>query len=265
MLLAIDVGNSNIVFGVHDGTTWKNQWRMQTVAAKMPDEYGVFFRDLLREEGIDKAAIGTSIVSSVVPVLTGKMFEVARGLNGIDPIIVGPGIKTGLKIRTDNPSEVGSDLVCNAVAAYQRTGGNTIIVDFGTALTFTAVSKPGELVGVAIAPGIQAAAEALSQGTAQLPQVGLDAPSSVLGKNTIHSIQSGILYGYAGLVDRLIDIMRAELGGEATVIATGGRAEIISPLTDKFTMIEPWLVLEGLRIIAEKNRVPGSRPVPHDV
>ncbi len=254
MLLAVDIGNSNIVLGLFGGSGWIGQWRIHTDHHKMPDEYAVLFRDILREEGIPREAIDTSIISSVVPLLTERLREVIEALTGMEPIIVGPGVKTGIKIRTDNPGEVGTDLVCNAVAAYKRVGGNCIVVDFGTALTFTAVQEPGELVGVAIAPGIQAAAAALSSSTAQLPQVWLQPPEKAIGRNTTQSIRSGVLFGYAGLVEGLIRRIRMELGGEATVIATGGRAPIIAPLTDSITFVEPWLILEGLRLIADRNR-----------
>lgn len=261
MLLAIDIGNSNIVLGLHGGAGWIKQWRIHTDHNKMPDEYAVLLRDILREEQIPREAIDTTVISSVVPQLTEKLREVSSTLTGREPLIVGPGIKTGIKIRTDNPGEVGTDLVCNAVAAYERVKGNCIVVDFGTALTFTAVGEPGELLGVAIAPGIQAAAEALSASTAQLPQVWLQQPEHAIGKNTTQSIRSGVILGYTGLVEGIITRMRAEMGGEATVIATGGRATVISPLTDSFTIVEPWLILEGLRLIAERNRPPGQRAV----
>lgn len=253
MLLAIDIGNTNIVFGVHDGEDWRSHWRIRTVHDKMPDEYGVLFRELLASGGVDRASIDTTVIASVVPQLSMRMQEMARGMTGGRTIVVGPGVKTGIKIRTDNPVEVGADIVCNAVAAWRRFGRACIIVDFGTALTFTALSGQGEIVGVAIAPGLNSAAMALSRNTAQLPQVPLVAPAKYVGKNTINSIQSGIIYGYTGLVEKLVDGMRAELGGEALVIATGGLSQTIAPLTDRFTMTEPWLILEGLRAIAELN------------
>ena len=261
MLLAIDIGNSNIVLGLHGGSGWINHWRIHTDHDKMPDEYAVLLRDILREEDVPRERISTTVISSVVPQLTDRIREVTQSLNGREPLIVGPGVKTGIKIRTDNPSEVGTDLVCNAVAAYERVQGNCIVVDFGTALTFTAVAAPGELLGVAIAPGLQAAAEALSASTAQLPQVWLQAPEQAIGRNTTQSIRSGVVFGYTGLVEGLIRRMRAELGGEATVIATGGRATVIAPHTESFTIVEPWLILEGLRLIAERNGRPRQRSV----
>ena len=253
MLLAIDAGNTNIVIGIHDGSSWLNHWRIRTVAEKMPDEYRVILKQLLQDGGLGPADIRQVVISSVVPQLTGKLKEMAVNLTGKPPVIVGPGVKTGIKIRTSNPSEVGTDLVCNAVAAWNRFKQNCIVIDFGTALTFTAISAAGEMQGVAIAPGLQAAAESLSKATAQLPQVWLEQPSTVLGKNTIHSIQAGIFFGYTGLVEKIVEKMKQEITGDVIVIGTGGRADIIAPLTDAISVIEPWLILEGLRIIADLN------------
>jgi len=253
MMLAIDVGNTNIVFGVHDGETWVSHWRIATVHSKMPDEYGVLFRDMLRDGGIDREDLHKAVISSVVPVLTGKIKEMVASIIGKPPLIVGPGIRTGLKIRIGNPSELGTDIVCNCVAAYEKVQDSCLVVDFGTALTFSAVAAGGEIRGVAIAPGLQSAAGALSLNTAQLPQVWLEAPEKAIGTNTTASIQSGVIFGYTGLVESLIDRMSKELGGVKAVVATGGLSGVIAPLTDRFTYREPWLILEGLRLIGEKN------------
>ncbi|MDC7222837.1 MAG: type III pantothenate kinase [Spirochaetales bacterium] len=253
MLLAIDVGNTNIVFGVHDGKNWISHWRIATVHSKMPDEYGVLFRDMLRDGGVDKSGLTKAIISSVVPALTGKIQQMVSSLIGKQPLIVGPGVKTGLKIRIGNPSELGTDIVCNCVAAYEKVQDSCLVVDFGTALTFTAVAAGGEIRGVAIAPGLQSAAGALNHNTAQLPQVWLETPQKAIGTNTTASIQSGVIFGYTGLVEHLIDKMSDELGGVKAVIGTGGLSGVIAPLTDRFTYREPWLILEGLRLIAEKN------------
>jgi type III pantothenate kinase len=254
MLLAVDVGNTNIVLGVHNGEAWINHWRISTDPSKMPDEYGVLVRDLLREGGVARDSINQAVISSVVPGLTGKIRDMVERTTGVTPLIVGPGVKTGLKICIENPAELGTDIVCNSVAAYNRIQGNCIVVDFGTALTFTAIREPGEILGVSIAPGLQAAAEALSEHTAQLPQVWLEPPKKAIGTNTIKSIQSGVVWGYTGLVESLIDRMKEELGGIASVVATGGRSQVIAPLTDRFTLTEPWLILEGLRLIAGRNK-----------
>lgn len=252
MLLAVDIGNSNIVFGVYDGQEWLDKWRMHTDLKKMPDEYGVFFHQLLSEKQISMSSVKTAIISSVVPSLTGRIAKMIEKLSGTKPIIVGPGVKTGLTIRTENPAEVGSDLVANAVAAYQRFKKNCVIVDFGTALSFSAVTQKGEFLGAVFFPGIYTAAENLSAHTAQLPQVWLKQPQKVIGTNTIHSIQSGIVNGYVGTVEHLTKKIKEELG-DAIIIATGGSADMVTPFTDVFTIEEPWLILEGLRHIASLN------------
>lgn len=261
MLLAIDIGNTNIAFGVHNNARWINHWRIRTVPDQMPDEYGVLFRELLRHRGLAMSDIHRAILCSVVPPLTGALAQMLQQElepgsdqeTGRFPLIVGPGIRTGVRIRTDNPAEVGGDLVANAVAAHTLYPGNCIVVDFGTALTFTAVDAAGDLMGVAIAPGLNSAAAALSSKTAQLPQVRLVPPPAAIGRNTVHSIQSGVVFGYVGLVETLVQRMRQELGGEAQAIATGGLSHVIAPLTNQFKAVEPWLTLDGLRLIAERN------------
>ncbi len=253
MLLAIDVGNTNIAFGTYDGRHWTHHWRVRTVPDKMPDEYAVLFRALMREAGLELSQVDRAVLSSVVPPLTGTLATMLEREMGRKPLIVGPGVRTGLRIRTDNPAEVGADLVANAVAAYARLRDNCIAVDFGTALTFTAVAAPGDLLGVAIAPGLRAAVAALSSGTARLPLVRLMSPPAAIGRNTVHSIQAGVIFGYVGLVEGLIARMRDEMGGRAKAIATGGLAPVIAPLCTGFAAIEPWLTLDGLRIIAERN------------
>jgi type III pantothenate kinase len=253
MLLAIDIGNTNVAFGVYRSGQWTDHWRIRTVPDQMPDEYAVLFRELFRDSGIRMDDIGSAVLSSVVPPLTGALTTMLRRHTGREPLVVGPGVRTGIRIRTDNPAEVGADLVANAVAAYARFQTNCIVVDFGTALTFTAVAEPGDLLGVAIAPGLNSAAAALSRNTAQLPRVRLTPPPSAIGRNTVHSIQSGVVFGYIGLVEALIRRMRDEMGGKACAVATGGLAQVIAPLSEEFAVIEPWLTLDGLRLIAERN------------
>ena len=253
MLLAIDIGNTNIVLGIHGGSGWLAQWRIRTVRDKMPDEYGVLFRELLREQRIELTDVQRVIVSSVVPPLTGIFGELCQQFLGRQPLVVGPGVRTGLNIRTDNPAEVGADLIANAVAAFDRIQSDCIVVDFGTATTFSAVADPGVFLGVAIAPGLSLAADALAGRTAQLPRVQLSAPTEAIGKNTVHSMQAGLVLGYVGLVEGLIRRLQSELGGHGRVIATGGMASVISPLTDQIDIVEPWLTLDGLRLIAERN------------
>lgn len=253
MLLAIDIGNTNVMFGIHSKGKWVAHWRIRTVPDKMPDEYAVLFKEFLRDYRISLADIRRVIMSSVVPPLTGVFRDLCHRYVSHPPLVLGPGVRTGLNIRTDNPAEVGADLIANAVAAYDRFRCNCIVVDFGTATTFSAIAEPGEFLGVAIAPGLEVAADALASRTAQLPRVQLVAPPAAIGKNTVHSMQAGLVFGYVGLTEGLIGRLRAELGGRARVIATGGLARIIAPLTREIEVVEPWLTLEGLRLIAERN------------
>lgn len=254
MLLAIDVGNTNIKIGLLHAEIWKGRWTIRTVRNMTADEYGVSFQNLLSLADVRLNELEHVIMSSVVPPVTGSLRQMLRSLSRAEPLVVAPGIKTGIRIRTDNPTEVGSDLVIGAVAAYDRYKTNCIVVGFGTALSFSAIADPGDFLGVAIAPGLKYAAEALFERTAQLRLVDLEVPQTAIGKNTVHAIQSGILFGYVGMVEGIINRFRSELPGPPEVIATGGQAEIIAPLTDCFTEIDPWLNLEGLRLISELNR-----------
>ncbi|HET6450156.1 MAG TPA: type III pantothenate kinase [Spirochaetia bacterium] len=253
MLLAMSVGNSHITFGVHDDSDWIRRWRIQTVAAKTSDEYLVILRTLLDAAQIPARKVSRAILSSVVPPLTATMAEAIQELTGRVPLLLSPALDLGIRITTENPAEVGSDLVANAVAAFERFRSACIVVDFGTALSFTAVAgPPGELRGVAIAPGLTAAMESLSRSTAQLFTVPLAAPPVTVGRNSVHSIQAGIVFGYVGLVGEIIRRMRAELGGNAAVAVTGGQSPIMAPLLGEKLLHEPWLTLEGLRIVAER-------------
>jgi type III pantothenate kinase len=254
MLLAIGVGNSTSRFGVYNGTEWIGHWRLRTVHNRMPDEYSVLFDGLLGQVGVEMTNVDTVVMASVVPPVTGMVAQMLRSRTGREPLILGPGVRTGIRIRTENPVEMGADLVANAVAAYEMTQGACLAVDFGTALSFTAVAEKGDLVGVAIAPGLSSAVRALSRNTAQLPSVQLASPGTAIGKNTVHAIQSGVVFGYVGMVESLVDRMKDELGGTVRVIGTGGQSEIIAPLTDRFDQVDPWLTLEGLRLVSEKNK-----------
>ena len=254
MLLAIDVGNSNIKIGLCRKGEWIHRWQVRTLKNTTADEYRVIMRNLLDQNSVNPCDVSRTILSSVVPPVTGNLRTMLISLFNKDPLIIGPGVKSGIRIRTDNPVEVGSDLVIGAVAAYERYHAGCIIVGFGTALTFTAVAEPGDLLGVAIAPGLKYADEALFEHTAQLKLVDLTIPETAIGKNTVHSMQSGILFGYAGMVESIIKRFRSEMPGPAEVIGTGGQARIIAPLTDVFTEIDEWLNLEGLRIIADLNQ-----------
>ena len=247
MLLAIDIGNTNIVFGIYKDEEWENHWRIQTDHLKTADEYEVIFRSLLTAGKICRTEISRIILSSVVPSLVHPFREMLSGL--FDNAVINhlnPDIYDRLPINVLNPYEIGSDLVANATAAYQKYGNNTMVIDFGTALTFTTIGKDSAILGVAIAPGLRTAVGALAGKTAQLPQIHIAPPPSVLGENTIHAIQSGIIFGYTGLVDSMIERTEKELGESLNVVATGGLSAVIAPLTKNIKACEPMLTLEGL-------------------
>lgn len=250
MLLAIDIGNTNIVFGINKTNEWLNYWRIQTDPLKMADEYEVLFRSLLSAGKICRTEISQVIVSNVVPSLGYPFNEmIAKLLPDVKIVTIGPNIFSKLPVKVLNPYQIGTDLVANAIAAHHKFGCLTTVVDFGTALTFTTIGKNSEILGVAIAPGLQTAVSALALKTAQLPQIHLSPPPSVLGKNTIHAIQSGIVFGFAGLVDSIIERTQNELNEKLTVVATGGLSSVIAPLTRQISNIEPMLTLDGLSII----------------
>lgn len=249
MLLAIDIGNSNIAFGLHD-QQWLHYWRLNTVANKTSDEYEVLFRSLLTNGQVDLSQIGQVVISSVVPSLRATFQRMVEQMFNKNPVFVNHQLNTGIEVAIDSPHEIGSDLLANAVAGYSIFRGSCIVVDFGTALSITIVDQNGRLLGGSIAPGLESAMKALSSNTAQLPFVELKAPESAIGKNTNHAIQSGIIFGYVGLVEYLIRRIKSEMDGDVKVIATGGLSEVIAPLTEQFDAIEPWLTLDGLRIIA---------------
>ena len=253
MLLCIDIGNTNMVIGLWNEGNWLAQWRVRTTHDKMPDEYAILLKTLLRDRDYELENVTRVAIASVVPHLKTVFQDLFNSYLGVKPLILGPGVHTGISIRIDNPAELGADLVADAVAAYERLHTTCIIVDFGTATTFSAVSEDGEFLGVSIAPGIEVAAEALARQTAQLPHIRLIPPPKVIGKNTTHSMQSGLIFGYIGLVEGLIRRIRIELGGKAVVIATGGLSKVFAPLTDEIKIIDQELTLEGLRIISERN------------
>ncbi len=253
MLLAIDIGNTNIVFGVNDQGKWVHNWRIQTDALKMADEYRVIFSMLLSEGNIQANEINEIIISSVVPSLVYPFTEMlSKLLPGGKIVTVNPEIYHKLPVKILNPFQIGSDLVANAVAAFEKFGKLTTVIDFGTALTFTTIGKNAEIRGVAIAPGLQTAVSALAGKTAQLPQIHLTPPPSVLGENTIHAIQSGVIFGFSGLVDSIIERTQNELNENLNVVATGGLSQVIVPLTKSVKIIEPMLTLDGLYLINSK-------------
>jgi type III pantothenate kinase len=254
LLLCIDIGNTNLVFGIWDGTTWRARYRVRTVHDKMADEYAMMLKNLLHESNLELKSVSEVVIGSGVPQLKSVFQDLFNRYIGVKPLILGPGIKTGISIRIDNPGELGADLVADAVAAYDRFKKACIVVDFGTATTFSVVSSKGEFLGVSIAPGIEVAAEALASHAAQLPEVSLIPPPSPIGTNTVHSMQSGLIYGFLGLVERLICCIREELDEDTEVIATGGLCNVFVPLTDAIKHVDPYLTLNGLRIIGDRNR-----------
>ncbi len=250
MLLAIDIGNSDIVFGIHDGETWIQQFRTPSSENKQASNYAADLSLRFLENDLHLSQIKKVILSSVVPDLTPILRETVQGVFDLEPIVVGPAIYPKLGLKILSPNEIGTDLVANAVYAYHSYKQACIIVDFGTALTFTTVSGEGEIIGVSITPGLKTAVKALFKNTAQLPEVPLEMPVSALGKNTVHAIQSGILWGYVGLVKEMITQIKLEVGEDCKVLATGGLSSILTPLKPYFDEVDKMLTLNGLRIIA---------------
>jgi type III pantothenate kinase len=259
VLLAVNVGNTNTVLGVFRGPGLEHQWRTSTEPERTADELAVLFAGLLEQAGLSFSNQITGVViSSVVPTCTTALRDMVHRYFNFPPVVVEPGTKTGIPILTDNPRELGADRVVNALAAFHRYGGPCIVIDFGTATTYDAVSERGEFLGGAIAPGIQTKNASLSRETARLPQVELHAPRGGIGRNTVEAIQSALVYGSAAEADGMIDRMRKELGGHATVVATGGLASLVVPHCQFVDEHEPWLTLEGLRLVFERNVGPAD-------
>ena len=252
MLLAIDIGNTNIVLGVFRGRKLIHHWKIQTESEKTSDEYGVTILNLFSLSGPEKTEIKAVIISSVVPPLTPIFEDLSKSLFKVKPVIVGPGLKTGMAILYENPLEVGADRVVAAVGAYEKHGGPCIVVDFGTATTFDAVSSKGEYLGGAIAPGIQISAEALYLKTAKLPRIEIKKPKEAIGRTTVTSMQSGLYFGYVGLVSKIIEEIKRELGEGTTVISTGGFGAQISHEISSIDIHEPDLILEGLQVLHQR-------------
>jgi type III pantothenate kinase len=255
MLLTVDIGNTNINIGVFDGSKLKGTWKVATGVHRMPDEYASLLLNLFDRQGIDASQITGAILCSVVPPLVGVFEEVCRRYLKVLPLVVESVVKTGVRICLDNPREVGADRVVNAVAAHQMYGGSVIVIDLGTATTFDAVSEDGDYLGGAIAPGIAIATEALFTRTAALPRVELTHPKRAVGRSTVAAMQSGIVFGYAGLIEGIVTRIQQEMGGKAKVVATGGYAELLARETPVIEVVNPDLTLIGLRLIYEMNKV----------
>jgi type III pantothenate kinase len=254
MLLTIDIGNTNLTLGLYEGETLGPRWRLATDHERMPDEYGLQFDGLLAHARRSPTDLTGICLASVVPPLTGKVVQACRQYLGQDPLVVDAGVRTGVRIRYEPPRAVGADRIADAAAVQKLYGGPACVVDFGTATTFDAISVEGDYLGGAIAPGIGIAAEALFLRTAKLPRVDLQRPPAAVGRNTVHAMQSGLLFGYVALVEGMVARFRDELGRETKVLATGGLAEIIAAETKVIEIIAPWLTLDGLRIIWGLNR-----------
>ena len=247
MLLAIDAGNTNIVFGIHDGHSWVHEWRFNTLPVKNQIEYEMFLRLNFLEENLKLEDVSGVVISSVVPQLNGILSEFSRPLIEHEPVFVGPKIYDKLPVSTQNPHQIGTDLVSNAMAGYTLYKENIIVVDFGTALTFTVVDSLGKVRGVNIAPGLKTAIKALIGNTAQLPEVPLELPDSVIGTDTISAIQNGVLWGYVSMVEGMLDRIEKEIGAKYKVVATGGLSSVLHPLHNRFDEVNRHLTLEGLR------------------
>jgi len=254
MLLAVDIGNTNIALGVFDGKNLIQHWKIRSDREKTSDEYEIILLNLLALAHLEAESVKSFIISSVVPPLTPVFESLSQDLLKIKPLVVGPGLKTGMSILYENPQEVGADRVVASVAAFEKYGGPAIIVDFGTATTFDAISKAGEYMGGAIAPGIQIAAEALYLKTAKLPRIEIKKPKNAVGRTTVTSMQSGLYFGYIGLIANIIKEMSKELGEDIKITATGSFASQIYPDLESIEYLEPFLVLEGLRIIHDRNK-----------
>lgn len=254
MLIALDVGNTNVVAGLYDGSRLVTQWRVSTVRERTADELLVTWDGLFRTRGRELSCLRGACIASVVPALTGSFQQMTAGLLRLPTLVIGPGIALGVQVDTDNPTEVGADRIVNALAARERYGAPALVIDFGTATTFDVVSSQGSYIGGAIAPGMGASMEALVSRSAQLYRVALTRPPRAIGRNTAACMQSGAFYGYVGLVNGLIDRIAAELDRPPVVIATGGLSSVIAPETDKIQHVDPDLTLDGIRMVWDLNQ-----------
>ena len=250
----MNINNTNTMLGLYQNEKWIANWRIASDRARLPDEYAMLLKSLFDFEGLKWEDISGVALASVVPPLTSSFVEMCQRFLKRDPLVVGPGIKTGVKVLIDYPAEVGADRILNALATHRLHGSPAIVVDFGTATTFDAVSAEGNYLGGAIAPGLGIAAEALFSRTAKLQRIELLAPPAAVGRNTVHAMQSGLILGYVGLIEGLVERIRAELGGQARVIGTGGLAPLLAQETNIIEIVDQMLTLEGLRLIYELNR-----------
>ena len=253
MLLAIDLGNTNLTFGIFEGDQLRHDWRLATRRDSMPDELGLSMVQLMRQEGFDPKSVDAVVVASVVPPLNSALVQAIERYFDREPLVVGPGVRTGLKIHYRDPKEVGADRIVAAMAAFKKYGGPLIIIDFGTGTTYDVVSTEGEYLGGAIAPGMGISVEALYERAARLQRVELKAPSTVIGRTTAESMQAGIIFGFTAQVEGMVDRIRKELGQKPRVIATGGFAGLIAAQTAVIELVDQRLMLEGLRLIYEMN------------
>lgn len=254
MLLTIDIGNTNLTLGLYDGETLRAHFRLATDHKRMPDEYGLQLLGILQQADCGENCIEGICLASVVPPLTNRVVEACRQYLSITPLVVDVGIKTGVRIRYEDPRAVGADRVADAVAVQENYGGPACVIDFGTATTFNAINANGDYLGGAITAGVNLSANALFQHAAKLPSIDIVRPPSVIGKTTAHAMQSGLLFGYVSMVEGMVARFRAELGDEMKVIATGGLSSMIAEETDVIDIIAPWLTLDGLRFIWEMNQ-----------
>jgi type III pantothenate kinase len=259
MLLAVDVGNTNVTLALFDGERLAADWRVTTHRERTADEVAVELRQLFSLRGYELGVVDGVVISSVVPNLNPSLIEASRRYLKCEPVMVGPGVKTSVRIRYENPKDVGADRIANALAAFTKYGGPVIVIDFGTAVTYDAINEQGDYLGGAISPGVEISLDALVSQTAMLRRVEPVAPDAVIGRNTVTSIQSGLVWGFVGQVEGMVARMVAELGGSARVVATGGQAALVAGLTHAIEVTDPLLTLEGLRLIYNQNADGGAR------